>query len=125
MLIFAGYIHLCLNNILHGLYFFEVVFLKIIFTNSRKSAIGFTPGVFQGVYFEVFLSFGHSFCIIIKEKCSPFNLMYHTAFIMSINKDITPMTELSDPPSYSRTGRTMILKLEASERRAIRRLYKS
>ena len=45
----------------------------MVFTNSRKSAIGFTPGVFQGVYFEVFISFVHSFGIIIKEKCSPFN----------------------------------------------------
>ena len=100
MLIFAGYIHLCFNNILHGLYFFEVVFLKIIFTNSRKSAIGFTPGVFQGDYFGVFIYFGHSFCIIIKKKCSPFNQGIIQHSIMSINKDITPMTELSDPPSY-------------------------
>ena len=80
-------------------FFFEVDFLLIIFTNSRKSAIGFTPGVFQGVYFEVFISFVHSFGIIIKEKCSPFNQGIIQQPIMSINKVITPMTELSDPPS--------------------------
>ena len=45
----------------------------IIFTNSRKRAIGFTPGVFQGVYFSVLNSFGLYFSIIIKENCSPFN----------------------------------------------------
>ena len=71
----------------------------IIFTNSRKSAIGFTPGVFQGVYFEVFISFVHSLGIIVKEKCSPFNQGIIQQPIMSINKVITPMTELSDPPS--------------------------
>ena len=84
--------------------FFEVVFLKIIFTNSRKSAIGFTPGVFQGVYSGVFISFGHSFGIIIKQKCSPFNQGIIQQSIMSVHKDITPMTELSDPPSYDCTG---------------------
>ena len=72
----------------------------IIFTNFRKRAIGFTPGVFQGVYFEVFISFGHSFSITIKKKCSPFNQGIIQQSIVSINKDITPMTELSDPPSY-------------------------
>ena len=80
--------------------FFQVVFLEIIFTNSRKSAIGFTPSVFQGVYFEVFISFVHSFGIIVKKKCSPFNQGIIQQHIMSINKVITPMTELSDPPSY-------------------------
>ena len=85
----------CMNYI-----FSKSFFLKIIFTNSRKSAIGFTPDVFQGVYFEVFISFGHSFGIIIQEKCSPFNEGIIQQSIMSINKDITPMTELSDPPSY-------------------------
>ena len=80
--------------------FFRFVFLSIIFTNSRKSAIGFTPGVFQGVYFEVFISFVHSFGIIVKEKCSHFNQGIIQQPIMSINKVITPMTELSDPPSY-------------------------
>ena len=80
--------------------FFRVVFLSIIFTISRKSAIGFTPGVSQGVYFEVFISFVHSFGIIVKEKCSPFNQGILHQPIMSINKIITPMTELSDPPSY-------------------------
>ena len=69
-------------------------------TNSRKSAIGFTPGVFQGVYFEVFISFVHSFGIIMKEKYSPFNQCIIQQPIMSINKVITPMTELSDPTSY-------------------------
>ena len=72
----------------------------IIFTNSRKRAIGFTPGVFQGVYFEVFISFGHYFGIIIKMKYSPFNQGIIQQSIMSINKVIAPMTELSDPPSY-------------------------
>ena len=75
--------------------FFRVVFLSIIFTNSRKSAIGFTPGVF----FKVFISFVHSFGIIVKEKCSPFIQGIIHQPIMSINKVITPMTELSDPPS--------------------------
>ena len=70
----------------------------IIFTNSRKHAIGFTPGVFQGVYFEVFISFGHY--SIIKMKCSPINQGIIQQSIMSIDKVITPMTELSDPPSY-------------------------
>ena len=42
----------------------------IIFTNSRKRASGFTPGVFQGMYFEVFILFVHCFGIIIKEKCT-------------------------------------------------------
>ena len=70
----------------------------IIFTNSRKRAIGFTLGVFQGVYFEVFISFGHYFGIIIKMKCSLFNQGIIQQSIMSSNKVITPMTELSDPP---------------------------
>ena len=82
-----------------GIIFFQVVFLEIIFINSRKSAIGFTPSVFQGVYFEVFISFVHSFGIIVKTKCSPFNQGILQQHIMSINKVITPMTELSDPPS--------------------------
>ena len=72
-----------------------------IFTNSRKRASGFTPGVFQCVYFEVFISYGHYFGIIIKMKCSPFNQGIIQQFIMSINKVITPMTVLSDPPSYT------------------------
>ena len=72
----------------------------ILFTNSRKRAIGFTPGVFQGVYFKVFISFVHSFGIIVKEKCRPFNQGIIHQPIMSINKVIAPMTELSDPPSY-------------------------
>ena len=72
----------------------------IKFTNSRKRASGFTPGVFQGVCFEVFTSFVHYFGIIIKAKCSPFNQGIIQQPIMSINKFITPMTEHSDPPSY-------------------------
>ena len=72
----------------------------IIFTNSRKRASGFTPGVFQGMHFEVFILFVHSFGIIIKEKCSPFNQGIIQQPIMYINKVITPMTELSEPPSY-------------------------
>ena len=73
ILIFAGYIHMCSKDILHGLYFFEVVFLYKIFTNPRKRASGVTPDVLQGVYFEVFNSFAHYFGIIVKEKISPFN----------------------------------------------------
>ena len=73
----------------------------IIFINSRKRAIGFTPGVFECVYFEVFISFVHSFGIVVKKNCSPFNQGIIQQSIMSINKVITPMTELSDPPSYS------------------------
>ena len=42
----------------------------------------------------------HSFGIIIKKKCSPFNQGIIQQPIMSINKVITAMTELSDPPSY-------------------------
>ena len=75
----------------------------IIFTNSRKRAIGFTPGVFQGVYFLVFISFGYYFGIIIKEKCIPFNQGIIQQPIMPIYKVITPMTELSDSPSYVKT----------------------
>ena len=81
------------------LYFFEVVFLYIIYTNSRKHVIGFTPGVFQGVYFEVFISFVHCFVIIIKEKCSPFKQGIIQQHIMSINNVKTLMKELSDPSS--------------------------
>ena len=80
--------------------FSKSFFLKIIFTNSRKSVIGFTQGAFRGVYLEVFISFGHSFGIIIKEECSPFNRVIIQQSIMSIDKDITHMTELSDPSSY-------------------------
>ena len=72
----------------------------IIFTNSRKRAIGFTPGVFQDVYFYVFISYGYYFDIIIKKKCSPFSQGIIHQPIMFINKVIIPMTELSDPPSY-------------------------
>ena len=72
----------------------------IIFTNSRKHASGFIPGVFQGVYFEVFISFPHYFGIIIKEKCRPFNQGIIQQPIVSTTKVIIPMTELSDPPSY-------------------------
>ena len=79
--------------------FFRSRFSLNNITNSRKSVIGLTPGVFQGVYFEVFIFFVHSFGIIIKEKCSPFNQGIIQQLIMSINKVITPMTELSDPPS--------------------------
>ena len=71
----------------------------IIFINSRKRASGFTPGVFQGMYFEVFILFVHCFGTIIKEKCSPFNQGIIQQPIMYINKVITPMTELSEPPS--------------------------
>ena len=72
------------------------------FTNSRKLANGFTPGVFKGIYFKIFISFVHCFGIIIKEKFSPFNQDIIQQHIMSINKVITPMTELSDPPLYLR-----------------------
>ena len=57
-----------------------------IFTNSRKCVSGFTPGVFQCVYFELFISFIHYFGIIIKQKCSPFNQDIIEQPIMSINK---------------------------------------
>ena len=100
ILIFSGYIHLCLKNILHVLYFFEIVFLYIIFTNSRKRASGFTAGVFQCVYFKLFISFVHYFGIFIKEKRSPFDQGIIQHPIMFINKVITPMTELSDQSSY-------------------------
>ena len=79
--------------------FFRSRFLLIIFTISRKRASDFTPGVFQGVCFEVFVSFMQCFGIIIKEKCSPFDQGIIQQPITSINKVITPMTELSDPPS--------------------------
>ena len=75
-------------------------FIYIISTNSRKGVIGFTPGVFQCVYLELFISFVHSVGTIIKAKCSPFNQGVIQQPIMSINKVITPMAELSDPPSY-------------------------
>ena len=73
----------------------------MIFTNSSKRASGFTPGVFQGIYFEVhvFISFVHKLGIIIREQCSHFNQGIIQQPIMSINKVITPMTELSDLPS--------------------------
>ena len=70
------------------------------FTNSRKRASGFTSGVFQDFYFEVFI-FVHYIGISIKEKCSPFNQSIMQQPIMSRNKAITPMTELYDPSSYS------------------------
>ena len=66
-----------------------------IFTNSRKRTSGFT-----GVYIDLFISFVHYFGIIIKGKCSSFNQGIIHQPIMSINKVITHMTELSDPPSY-------------------------
>ena len=43
---------------------------------------------------------GHYFGIIIKESCSPFKQCIIQQPIISINKVITPVTELSDPPSY-------------------------
>ena len=60
------------------------VFVAIYEGGSESSVTGvitllidmigdFTPGVFQGAYFAVFMSFVHYFGIIIKEKCSPFN----------------------------------------------------
>ena len=42
------------------------------FTISRKHACGFTLSVFQDEYFKLFISFGHGFGIIIKEKYCPF-----------------------------------------------------
>ena len=95
-------------------FFFRVVFFSIIFTNSRQSAIGFTPGVFQGVFFEVMISFVHSFGIIVKKKCSPFNHGIIHQPIMSINKVITPMTELSDPPSYKDSTNPLLFKAKIS-----------
>ena len=52
--------------------------------------------LFRRIYF-----FRAFFGIIIKEKCSPFNQGIKQQPIMSINTVITPMTELSDPPSYT------------------------
>ena len=49
----------------------------IIFTNSRKRASGFTPGVFQGMYFEVFILFVHSFGIIITFQSRYNTATYH------------------------------------------------
>ena len=80
-------------------FFFEVNFLKTIFTNSRISALGFTPGIFQCIYLEVFISFGHSFDIIIKKKYSPFNPGIIQQSIIYTNKTKSPITELSDPSS--------------------------
>ena len=71
---------------MHVLLFITVKFEKIpsvvkdtthethttLFTNSRKRASGFTSGVFQGVFFEPFISSVHYFGIIIKEKGNPF-----------------------------------------------------
>ena len=74
----------------------------IIFTNSRKRTSGYTPGTFQGVYFEVLISFVHCLGIIIKKKCNPFNQGIKQQTVMSIHKIITPMTELTDPTSYKR-----------------------
>ena len=96
---FVGYFHLCLKNILMYYIFSKSFFFRKIFANSRKDVIGFTPGLFQGVYFEVFISFVHCFGIIIKENCSPFKKGIIKQHIMSINKVKTLMKELSDPSS--------------------------
>ena len=56
-----------------------------IFINSRKRISAFTPGVFEGVYFELFISFVHYFGIILKEKCSPINQGTIQQPIMSIS----------------------------------------
>ena len=61
--------------------------------------------------FKVFISFVHSFGIVVKEKRSPFNQGIIHQPIMSINKVITPMTELSDPPSYTAIGYAHVLFL--------------
>ena len=67
---------------------------------QENPASGFTPGIFQGVYFELYISSVHYFGIIIKEKCSPLNQGIIQQTIMHINKVISHMTELSDPSSY-------------------------
>ena len=96
-MIFAGYIHLIFEKYIAWIIFFRSRFSLNNITNSRKSVIGFTPGVFQGVYFEVFIYFVHSFGIIIKGKCSPFNqVIIQQPNIISIDKVITPISELSD-----------------------------
>ena len=70
-----------------------------ILANSRKRVSGFTQGVLQGVYFELFIILWCIyFGIIIKEKCSPFNQGIIQQPIMSINKVIISMIKLSDPP---------------------------
>ena len=51
----------------------------IIFTNSRKRASGLTPGVFQGMYFEVFISFRALFWHHYKGEMEPFQSRYNTA----------------------------------------------
>ena len=82
-----------------------IIFFRSCFSlndiRKFKSTSGFTPGVFQGIYFEVhvFISFVHKLGIIIEETCSHFNQGIIQQPIMSINKVITPMTELSDLPS--------------------------
>ena len=70
------------------------------YTISRKHASGFTLPAFQGESFKLFISFGHGFGIIIKKKCCPFKQCIFQQPIMSIYSNITPMTELPDPPSY-------------------------
>ena len=67
-----------------------------IFTTSRKRASGFTPGVFQGVYFELFISFVHYLGITIKEKCSPFKQGIIQKPIMSINKVLTHLAYIAN-----------------------------
>ena len=86
-MIVAGYILLCI---------FSKSFFFKQFSQIRENV----PVIFQGVYFEVFISFVQCFDFIIKERCRPFNEGIIQQPIMSINKVITPMTELSDPPSY-------------------------
>ena len=84
------------------------VVIKIYITHETHTII-FTiqenvPVVLAQMSFKAslskYISFVHYFGIIIKEKCSPFNEGTIQQPIMSINKVITPMTELSDPPSY-------------------------
>ena len=68
ILIFAGYTHLCLKNILHGLYFFRSRFSLNNIHKFKKTCQWFTPGVFQGVYFKVFISFRALFWHLYKGE---------------------------------------------------------
>ena len=79
--------------------FFRSRFSLNIFTNLRKRASGLHLVSFKASISKYLFLFVHCFGIIIKEKCSPFNQGIIQQPIMSINKVITPMTELSEPPS--------------------------
>ena len=66
----------------------------------KKTCQWFYPRCLSRRLFRSIHLFVRCFGIVIKEKCSPFNKGIIQQPIMPINKVITPMTELSDPPSY-------------------------